>query len=97
MWHRVRFFPGEVAEGKHRQLRNTILRLYNQRGRPEKVALFSTPLLPNGEIYLYFSPAAWENFSRLAQTYRLRPCDKPGFEEVKLVLGRPSDASCLLS
>ena len=97
MWHRVRFYPGEVAQGKHRQLRNTILKIYNQRGQPEDVALFSTPLLPSGEIYLYFSPAAWEQFSRLAQSFRLRPCEKPAVGEVKLVLGRPADASVLLA
>jgi hypothetical protein len=96
MWHRIRFFPEEVAQGKHRQLRNAILKIYNQKDRPADVALFSTPLLSTGEIHLYFSPAAWEGYSRYARTYRLRPCDKPDFEEVKLVLGRPGEAVLLL-
>ncbi len=95
-WHRVRFFPEEVAQGKHRQLRNTILRIYNQRERPSKVALFSTPMLSNGEIHLYFSPAAYDGFGRYARTYRLRICEKPDLQEVKLVLGHPEEASMLL-
>ena len=96
MWQRIRFFPGEVARGKHRELRNTILRVYNQKGRPSNVALFSTPLLPSGEIYLYFSPAAGEVFSKLTHAYRLRPCEKPMYGEVKLVLGRPHEVLALL-
>lgn len=95
-WHRVRFFPEEVLEGKHRQLRNTILRIYNQKQRPKEVALFSTPLLSNGEIYLYFSPVAYDKFGRYARTYRLRACEKPDYQEVKLVMGRPEEASTLL-
>ena len=96
MWQRIRFFPGEVSKGKHRELRNTILRTYNQKGRPPQVALFSTPLLPTGEIYLYFSPAASEVFAKLTHAYRLRPCEKPTYGEVKLVLGKPQDADSLL-
>ena len=95
-WYRIRFFPGEVSKGKHRELRNTILRAYNQKGRPSNVALFSTPLLPSGEIHLYFSPLAGEVFAKFTHAYRLRPCDKPAFEEVKLVLGHPQEVSVLL-
>lgn len=95
-WHRVRFFPEEVAQGKHRQLRNTILKAYNQKERPRKVALFSTPMLPNGEIHLYFSPAAYQGFGRYARTYRLRACEKPDLKEVKRVLGRPEEAAAQL-
>lgn len=96
MWQRIRFFPGEVSKGKHRELRNTVLKAYNQKGRPPGVALFSTPLLPDGEIYLYFSPAAGEVFSRLTRAYRIRPCERPSYSEVKLVLGKPTDAETLL-
>ena len=96
MWQRIRFFPGEVSKGKHRELRNTMLRAYNQKGRPSKVALFSTPLLPSGEIFLYFSPAAGEVFAKLTHAYRMRPCEKPVLGEVKLVLGKPQDANNLL-
>lgn len=94
-WHRIRFFPGEVAQGKHRNLRNTILRLYNQKGKPADVALFSTPLLPDGDICIYLSPAAFDVFSRMFKAYRVRPCEKPALEEVKLVLGRPQVAELL--
>ncbi len=97
MWNRIRFFPGEVSRGKHRELRNTILKAYNQKGRPANVALFSTPLLPNGEIHLYFSPAAGKAFEKFTHAYRLRPCEKPSLEEVKLVLGRPQEVMMLLS
>ena len=96
MWQRIRFFPGEVSKGKHRELRNTMLRAYNQKGRPSRVALFSTPLLPSGEIFLYFSPAASQVFEKLTHAYRLRPCEKPTLGEVKLVLGKPQDAGTLL-
>ena len=88
-WHRIRFFPGEVAQGKHRHLRNTILRLYNQKGKPDEVALFSTPLLPEGDIHMYLSPGTFETFQRMFKNYRVRPCEKPALEEVKLILGRP--------
>ncbi len=94
-WHRIRFFPGEVSQGKHRSLRNTILRLYNQKGKPEDVALFSTPLLPEGDIYMYLSPGAVEKFARMFKAYRIRPCEKPAYEEVKLVLGRPQTTALL--
>ena len=97
MWQRIRFFSGEVSKGKHRELRNTILRAYNEKERPANVALFSTPLLPNGEIFLYFSPAACEVFVRLTKAYRLRPCEKPAMGDVKLVLGKPQEASELLA
>lgn len=96
MWQRIRFFPGEVSKGKHRGLRNEILKAYNQKGRPSNVALFSTPLLPDGEIHLYFSPAAVEVFSKLTRAYRMRPCNKPSYGEVKLVLGKPAEAGVLL-
>jgi len=88
IWHRIRFFPGEVAQGKHRKLRNTILRLYNQKGKPADVALFSSPLMPSGDIYMYLSPTAYEMFSRKFKAYRVKPCEKPAMEEVKLILGK---------
>ncbi|MFK7848835.1 MAG: hypothetical protein AB8G77_26345, partial [Rhodothermales bacterium] len=72
----------------HRNLRNTILRLYNQKGKPSGVALFSSPLMPSGEIYMYLSPAACETFSRMFKAYRTKPCAKPAKEEVKLILGQ---------
>ena len=87
-WHRIRFFPGEVSQGKHRQLRNTILRLYNQKGKPAEVALFSSPLMANGDIYMYLSPAASETFSRIFKAYRVRPCAPPAVDEVKLIMGQ---------
>ncbi len=94
-WHRIRFFPGEVAQGKHRQLRNTILRLYNQKGKPADVALFSSPLMSNGDIYMYLSPAACEVFSRIFKAYRVRPCEAPAVEEVKLIMGQRQVLSLL--
>ncbi len=86
-WHRIRFFPDEISQGKHRELRNTILRLYNQKGKPAEVALFSSPLMSSGDIYMYLSPVASETFSRIFKAYRVRPCEPPGVEEVKLIMG----------
>ena len=94
-WHRIRFFPGEISQGKHRQLRNTILRLYNQRGKPEGVALFSSPLMPEGDIYMYLSPGACETFERMFKAYRVKPCDTPTRQEVKLILGKPNNMGLL--
>ena len=82
-WHRIHFFPEEVAEGKHRQLRNAILHLYNKMGKPAEVALFSTPLLPERDIYLYLSPGACITYAGILKAYRLRPCEKPSAKEVK--------------
>ena len=95
-WHSIHFFPGEVAEGKHRQLRNAILHLYNQMGKPDEVALFSTPLLPQGDIYLYLSPDACLTYAGILKAYRVRPCEKPGADEVNIVLGKPHQMAMLL-
>ena len=94
-WHRIRFFPGEISQGKHRHLRNTILRLYNQKGKPENVALFSTPMMPEGDIYMYLSPAACETFARMFKAYRVKPCEKPAAEEVRLILGKQQNLGLL--
>ena len=86
-WYRIRFFAGEVKAGEHRKLRNEMLRLYNQRGRPAGVALYSTRIQPNGGIQLFLSPAAYACFSRAIHMRRVRPTTKPPPSDVTVVLG----------
>jgi hypothetical protein len=95
-WHCIRFFPEEVQQGKHRLLRNDALRSYHGRSRRGEIALFSTNLLPSGEVLLYFSPAAAEAFGSLTRGFRIRPCPPPEADDVKLVLGNSALAHRLL-
>ncbi len=37
---------------------------------------------------MYLSPAACETFARMFKVYRVKPCEKPAMEEVKLILGK---------
>lgn len=71
-----------------------MLRLYNQRGKPEQVAVYSSPLMPEGDIYMFISPAACEMYARILKAYRVRPCEEPGMEAVKLIMGKHFSNVC---